>query len=234
MAALLLSAAKSNSITLSPADVRALLTSTTQGNSDQSPNSAQAVAGPVTVVASGYGRADNNFFRVSFSGAAGQSLSSVTIDLSKVGIHFDATSAMPTDASTTATGTGVVVSAFNGATAPPGGSTKPSVASYTVTNGTSGTASVLTVNFANFAPGATLNFGIGRRNDGTNIYGYSADPLGGITAGTSAVATLSATVAGAATYTGSFANGFSKKWNYKTGYGLIDAQAALNKLLGGQ
>jgi len=233
VAALLLSAAKTNSITLSPADVRTLLTSTTQSNQDQSPNSTQAVAGPVTVTASGWGRADNNFFRVTFNGAAGQTLSSLKIDLSNVGIHFDTTAAIPTDTSTTATGTGVVVSAFNGATAPAGSSTKPSVASYTVTTGASGQTSVLTVNFANFAPGATLNFGIGRRNDGTNIFGYSADPLGGNPAVTgSAGATIAATVTGGTSYNGSFANSYAKKWNYKSGYGLIDAQAALNRLLG--
>jgi hypothetical protein len=233
VAALLLSAAKANSITLSPADVRTLLTSTTQGTPDQTPNYTQAVAGPMTVTASGYGRADNNFFRVAFNGTAGQTLSSLTIDLSNVGIHFDSTSAIPTDASTTATSTGVVVSSFNGATAPPGSSTKPSVASFSVATGASGTTSVLTVNFANFAPGATLNFGIGRRNDGTNVFGYSADPLGGNPAVPAAAATISATVAGGSAYNGSFANSFSKKWNYKIGYGLIDAQAALNKLLGG-
>ncbi|MDY0746017.1 S8 family serine peptidase [Paucibacter sp. R3-3] len=233
VAALLLSAAKTNSITLSPADVRTLLTSTTQSNQDQTPNYTQATAGPVTVTASGWGRADNNFFRVTFNGAAGQSLSSLQIDLSKVGIHFDPTSAIPTDASTTATGTGVVVSAFNGATAPPGGSTKPSVASYTVSTGASGQTSILTVNFANFAPGATLNFGIGRRNDVTNIFGYSADPLGGNPAVSgSAGATISVNVAGDKAYAGSFTNSYAKKWNYKSGYGLIDAQAALNKLLG--
>jgi hypothetical protein len=231
VAALLLSAAKTNNITLAPADVRTLLTSTTQGNEDQTPNYTQAIAGPVTVTASGYGRYDNNFFRVSFNGAPGQALSSLTIDLSHVGIHFDTTAAIPTDTSTTATSTGVVVSAFNGATAPVGSSTKPSVVSYSVTNGASGTPSVLTVNFANFAPGATLNFGIGRRNDGSNVFGYSADPLGGPTA-TSAAATISATVAGDKAYSANFANTFSKKWNYKIGYGLIDAQAALNRLLG--
>lgn len=233
VAALLLSAAKANSIMISPADVRTLLTSTTQGNDDQTPNYTTATAGPVSVTASGYGRLDNNFFRVSFNGAAGQSLSSLQIDLSNVGIHFDSTAAIPTDASTTATATGVVVSAFNGATAPVGSSTKPSVASYTVTNGASGTSSILTVNFANFAPGATLNFGIGRRNDGTNIFGYSADPLGGNpgVAGSQG-AKISANVAGDKAYSGSFSNTYSKKWNYKTGYGLIDAQAALNKLLG--
>jgi len=233
VAALLLSAAKTNSITLSPADMRTLLTSTTQSNQDQSPNYTQAVAGPVTVTASGWGRADNNFFRVTFNGAAGQTLSSLKIDLSNVGIHFDSTAALPTDTSTTATGTGVVVSAFNGATPPAGSSTKPSVASYTVTTGASGQTSVLTVNFANFAPGATLNFGIGRRNDGTNIFGYSADPLGGNPAVSgSAGATIAATVTGGASYNGSFANSYAKKWNYKSGYGLIDAQAALNRLLG--
>jgi hypothetical protein len=38
-------------------------------------------------------------------------------------------------------------------------------------------------------------------------------------------------VAGDTTYMGVFANTFGKDWNYKIGYGLIDAQAALNKLL---
>jgi hypothetical protein len=232
VAALLLSAANAKGHTLSPDDVRTLLISTTQDHPDQTPNYAQAFAGPVTVTASGYGRYDNNFFRVGFNGVSGQTLDSLTIDLSGVGIHFDTTSALPTDTSTTATGTGVVVSSFNGAIAPAGSSTTPSVSSYSVTTGTSGTSSVLTVNFANFAPGAALNFGIGRRNDVTNIFGYTADPLGGNSyIGIASAATISATVAGDTTYMGVFANTFGKDWNYKIGYGLIDAQAALNKLL---
>ncbi|MCK9688221.1 S8 family serine peptidase [Scleromatobacter humisilvae] len=231
VAALLLSAAQANGITLAPADVRNLLTSTTQGNSDQTPNYTSATAGPVVVGASGWARTDNNFFRVAYNGAAGSTLNTLTIDLSNVGIHFDQTTAIPTDTTTTATATGVVVSAFNGATAPPAGGLKPSVTSFTVTNGASGTSSVLTVNFANFLPGATLDFGIGRRNDGTNIFGQLADPIGGSPQIGTTGATISATTS-ASTYNGSFVNTFGKKWNYKTGYGLIDAQAALNLLLG--
>ncbi len=231
VAALLLSAANANGISMTPADVRNLMISTTQGNSDQTPNYAAATAGPVTVGASGYARTDNNFFRVDYSGAAGTTLNTLTIDLSNVGIHFDATTAMPSDTSTTATATGVVVSAFNGAIAPPGSSTKPSVASYVLSTGASGTASILTINFANFAPGAHVNFGIGRRNDGTNVFGQLADPIGGSAFNGTTGATISATTT-AGTYTGSFSNPISKKWNYKTGYGLIDAQAALARLLG--
>ena len=230
VAALLLSAAQANGITLSPADMRNLLTSTTQGNSDQTPNYSQAVAGPVTVGASGWARTDNNFFRVAYNGAAGSTLNSLTIDLSNVGIHFDPTTAIPNDTSTTSTSTGVVVSAFNGATAPPAGGLKPSVTSFTVTPGANA-QSVLTVNFANFLPGATLDFGIGRRNDGSNIFGQLADPIGG----SPQIGTTGATISASATtgnYTGAFTNTFGKKWNFKTGYGLIDAQAALNVLLG--
>ena len=231
MAALLLSAAQANGITLAPADVRTLLTSTTQGNADQTPNYTSATAGGATVGASGWARTDNNFFRVAYNGAGGSTLNSLTIDLSNVGIHFDPTTAIPTDTSTTATATGVVVSAFNGATAPPAGGLKPSVSSFTVTNGASGTPSVLTVDFANFAPGATLLFGVGRRNDGTNIFGQLADPIGGSPQNGTTGATISVTTS-AGTYAGAFSNTFAKKWNYKTGYGLIDAQAALNMLLG--
>lgn len=230
VAAMIMGVAKSNSITLSPADVRSLMTSTTQSPTDQTPNFTIATAGGVTITASGYGRLDNNFFTVAYNGAAGTTLSSITIDLSPVGIHFDSTTAIPNDTSTTATSTGVVVSAFNGTTTPTG-FTAPSVASFTVTNGTGGTTnSLLTVNFNNFNPGATLKFGIGRRNDVTNIFGYSADPLGGAT-GASNGALISATDSNAATATGRFINTFQQKWNYKTGYGLINAQAAINKLI---
>jgi hypothetical protein len=232
VAALLLSAAQANGVTLTPGDVRNLLTSTTQGNSDQTPNYTQAVAGPVTVGASGWARSDNNFFRVAYSGTAGQTLTTLTIDLSNVGIHFDPTVAIPTDTSLTATATGVVVSAFNGATAAPGSATKPSVTSYSVTNGASGTPSVLTLNFANFAPGATLNFGIGRRNDGSNLFGQLADPIGGSPVLGTTGAAITAAVSSGTNYAGNFTNTFGKKWNYKTGYGLIDAQAALARLLG--
>ncbi len=229
-AAMVLGVAKENNLALSPADVRSLLTSTTQGNEDQTPNYAVGTAGTVTVVASGYGRVDNNGYTVSYNGAAGTTLSQITIDLSTIGVHFDTTTAIPTDTSTTATGTGVVVSAFNGTTTP-AGFTAPSVASFAVSNGSQGTAtSLLTINFNNFNPGATLRFGIGRRNDVVNIFAQLAEVLGGQTPA-SPGALLGATTSTGAASSGRFSNTFKQKWNYKTGYGLIDAQAAVNRLL---
>ena len=146
------------------------------------PTPRSAPPGTCRVVASGYARTDNNAYTVSYNGAAGTTLSTITIDLSTIGAHFDTTTAIPTDASTTATSTGVVVSVFNGTTTP-AGFTAPSVASFTVGTGSTGTAnSLLTVNFSNFNPGATLKFGVGRRNDTVNIYSQLSEVLGGQTA----------------------------------------------------
>ena len=231
VAAALLGVAKQNNITLTPADVRSLLVSTTQGNEDQTPNYTVGTAGPVTITASGYARTDNNGYTVAYNGAAGTTLSSITIDLSTIGVHFDSTTAIPTDASTTATGTGVVVSAFNGVTTP-AGFPAPSVASYTLGTGSGGTAnSLLTVNFTNFNPGATLKFGIGRRNDVVNIFAQLAEVLGGQTPAAPG-ALVGATDSTGAASTGRFVNTFKQKWNYKEGYGLINAQAAVARLLG--
>ncbi len=231
VAAVILGVAKANNITLSPGDVRSLMISTTQANQDQTPGSAVGTAGAVTVTAGGYGRTDNNGYTVAYSGAAGTTLASITIDLSTIGAHFDTTTAIPLDTTTTATGTGVVVSAFNGTTTPTG-TTAPSVTGFTVGTGSGGTAtSLLTVNFSNFNPGATLKFGIGRRNDVVNIFSQLGEVLGGQTP-TSPGALLSATNSASGTASGRFVNTFKQKWNYKEGYGLIDAQAAVNRLLG--
>ncbi len=232
VAAIVLGVANANSMTLTPADVRALLTSTTQSPTDQTPNYAVGTAGNTTIVASGYARTDNNAYTVSYSGAAGTTLSQITIDLSTIGVHFDTTTAIPTDTSTTATATGVVVSAFNGTTTPPG-FPAPTVASYTVTTGSGGTASsLLTINFNNFSPGATLKFGIGRRNDGVNIFAQLSEVLGGQTPSSPGALVSSTESATVTPFTGRFVNTFQQKWNYKTGYGLISAQAAVARLLG--
>ncbi len=231
VAAIVLGIAKANGIALSSADVRSLLTSTTQANEDQTPNYAVGTAGPASVVASGYARTDNNAYTVSYNGSPGSTLSQITIDLSTIGVHFDPTAAIPTDTSTTATATGVVVSAFNGTTTPTG-TTAPSVASYTVGTGANGTAnSLLTINFNNFNPGATLKFGVGRRNDGSNVFAQLSEVLGGQTA-SSPGALVGAKTSTGSTASGRFVNSFSKKWNYKVGYGLIDATAAVNRLMG--
>jgi hypothetical protein len=231
VAAVLLGVAKANNITLTPADVRNLLTATTQGNEDQTPNYCTGTAGTTTIVASGYARTDNNAYTVSYNGPAGTTLSQITIDVSTIGVHFDTTTAIPTDTSTSATATGVVVSAFNGTTtvAP---FTAPSVASSSVATGSQSTAnSLLTINFNNFNPGATLKFGVGRRNDGVNIYAQLSEVLGGQTPA-SPGALVGATNSAATVASGRFVNTLKKAWNYKEGYGLIDAQAAVNRMLG--
>lgn len=115
------------------------------------------------------------------------------------------------DLATTTTGTGVVVSAFNGTTTP-AGTTAPSVASFTVGTGSTGTAnSLLTVNSNNSNPGATLKFGIGRRNDGVNIFGQLAEVLGGQTPASPGALLGSTTSAGGTPAAGRFANTFKQK-----------------------
>ena len=44
-------------------------------------------------------------------------------------------------------------------------------------------------------------------------------------------ATVTATVNGTA-YTGTLANSTGKQWNFKSGYGLVDVNAAVAKLFG--
>ncbi len=115
--------------------------------------------------------------------------------------------------------------------AAPTGTTAPSVASYTVGTGSQGTAnSLLTINFNNFNPGATLKFGIGRRIDTVNIFAQLSEVLGGQTP-SSPGALVGSTNSAGTTAAGRFVNTFSKKWNYKEGYGLVDAQAAVQLLL---
>ena len=45
-------------------------------------------------------------------------------------------------------------------------------------------------------------------------------------------AVVKATNSNGTTSTGTLGNTFSKKWNYKTGYGLVDVNAAIRKMLG--
>ena len=63
----------------------------------------------------------------------------------------------------------------------------------------------------------------------TNAGGNDADEIGGLS--TTNGATLTATVNGI-TYTGTFSNDLSGAYNFKAGYGLLDAESALNYLLG--
>ncbi len=208
VAALILNAAASNNLaTPSPAKVLSLMTSTTQGQADQDPGFCAGTAGPVTVSATGDSATARKFFQINFNGNPGEKLTSLTLDLSPSALHFDPTKkeGFPFTVSTRT------------------GSPKPKVIGKPVYSGGPSGKSAITLQFKDFAPGDTLSFGIDRDNDSTNMYGNSADSLAG--------SNISATVNGSTVSNGAFANALSKAYNFKAGYGLIDAQAAINALL---
>ncbi len=209
-AALLLSAANTNGITLAPADVRTLLTTTTQGQSDQDPGIAYATAGATKFSAEDRGTyADPQAYTITYNGASGTMLTTLTFDLSPLpGNFYPGTYPVTTGAATSGTA----------------GGTAPTIASSTVAGGTSG-ISTLTLTLTNFVPGSTLSFGVAQTVTvaGGNLY-IHGDQLAG--------ATVTATDSTGTAATGTLANTFSKKWNVKTGYGLVDVNAAIAKMLG--
>jgi hypothetical protein len=211
IAALLINAATANNLgALSPQYIQSIMAATTQGQIDEDPSFSQAVAGPITVTDAGDGMTMTNTFQFSFNGTSGQKLTKLVINLTPVDMHFDVSS-------TDANGTPFTVLSTTGSPAPTAGTPA-------LSGGSSG-ASVATITLTNFAPGDTLSFTVGFDDDDTGLYGYDADELGG--------ATITATVSGVATpYTGTFVNKLGREYNYKAGFGLIDAQAALNLLLG--
>ena len=208
-AALLLSAAKVNGITLSPADIRSLLASTTQGVQDQNPAESTAASGPVSFDA--FDRnivSDQNMYTVTFNGAAGITLSKLVFDLRPVDFRFD-------------TGLYPVT---------PGGHTvgvNPALPTFSseLSNLDSGSTTVgatETLTFSNFNPGDTVSFGVATLDTARNY--RNGDDLAGTT--------FTATLGDGSTYTGTLANKTGRKWNFKSGYGLIDVNAAVARLLG--
>jgi hypothetical protein len=163
----------------------------------------------VAISDSGDGYTVPNIFEITFSGTTGQLLASVEINLEPVSMHFDPNSAngspFETDAAT--------------------GKPKPVPGKHKYAGGPAG-RSTLTIPFTHFVPGDTYSFLIGFDDDDTDMYGYDADELGS--------ATFTATVSGTGggTYPGTLSNQTGTSYNYKAGYGLVDAQAALNQLLG--
>ena len=209
-AALLLSAAAANNITLTPADVKSLMTSTTQGQNDQDPGVANATAGATTFAARDRGTyADPQAYTITYNGAAGTTLNTLVFDESPLpGNFYPATYAVTTGA------------AKSGTT----GGTAPAITASTVTGGTSG-ISTLTLTLSNFTPGSTLSFGVAQTvTVPLGNYYIHGDQLAG--------ATITATDSTGTSAMGTLANTFSKKWNYKTGYGLVDINAAIKKMLG--
>lgn len=208
IAALLMNAAAVNlKGPFSPAQIQNFMINTTQGVIDEDPIFCSGTAGPVVLTDSGDGDSLPNVFKIAFSGTTGQKLTSITINLAPVNMHFDTKSANGTpfefDAST--------------------GKPRPVAGRRKYAGGPAGKSS-LTIPFSRFGPGATYSFLIGFDDDNTGFYGYDADELQG--------ATFSATVRNAIpVYTGTLGNQTGHTYNYKAGYGLLDAKAALNLLL---
>ncbi len=206
IAALLIQAARiNNRPTPSPHDLQSILISTTQGLIDQDPIFCSGTAGPVTVSNFGDDQTLPNSFEVQFAGATGQRLTQIAIDLSAPALHFDQGQQ---------NGTAFRVTVASGS---------PPIAAGTpgFSRGPNGT-SAMTLPLANFSPGGILLFSIGFDNDNTGLYGYDADQLNG--------AAISAVVNGV-NYTGTMTNNMARTYNYKAGFGLVDAQAALQALL---
>ena len=212
-AALILSAANANGIALTPADVRSLMSSTTQGQGDQDPTVSNATAGTTKFSARDrHTYSDPQAFTITYNGAAGTTLNTLRFDLSPLPGNFaPAVYAVTTGAS---------------ASGVPGG-VGPAITASTVTaaDGVSAGTSTLTLTLANFFPGSTLSFGVAQTVAvaGGNRYSHG-DQLAG--------ATVTATDSTGTGATGTLANTYSKKWNYKSGYGLVDVNAAIFRLLG--
>jgi hypothetical protein len=211
-AALILNAAAAHGITLSPADVQTLLVQTTQGESDQDPGVSNATAGNTTFSARYRGTyTDPQAFTITYNGAAGTTLNTLIFDLSTLpqgGEFIPANYPVTTGASASGTM----------------GGTAPSIASSTVTGGTASNET-LTLTLSNFTPGSTLSFGVCQTvgaNSGELLRG--GDQLAG--------ATITAIDSTSKSAHGVLANTYGKQWNYKTGYGLIDVNAAVDRLLG--
>ena len=223
VAALLLQAA-GGSGALSAAQMRSLLESTAASH-DLDP--AYAVAsftspdGQFKVTATAAGDDSNNsafdqkFFTLTFTGPAGSSLRKAAIDISPAGENFDESF---DDGYTFTIGQATGVA-------------KDDVIA-SVSNGTNTDigAGKLTLLFTpgTFPSGGVLAFGIDRDVASVGSGGNSADLLSGATVLTRFILADGSKVK----YTGTFANQVGQGYSANAGYGLLDAEAALKKLLG--
>ncbi len=216
VAALVLQASAKNGLgTLTPSYVRTLLQSTTQGQADTAPGYcvASGTTGGYKVTLSGTGdvSTDPNTFRVTLVGPSGYQLNSLVINLAPSGLVFDENAT-----------TGYPFTQGNVGTSDAGGATLQ----MTPQPALSTDRSTATLLFGGFNPGLAVTFGVDRDVAGINAYGNGVDQLQGSTF----IATLVG-VGGPITIQGTFTNLYSRVYNYKAGYGLIDAQAAVNRLL---
>jgi hypothetical protein len=206
IAALLLEAA-GGSGSLTSDQIRSKLIAST-GVHDLDPGFSQAVLGDgntvVKLVAQGgedpSQLINKKFFNLQFaSPTAGQTLASLTIDLSNTPLYFNVTRATGFAMAVGAASNGVQTSS----TVPAG--TRPAT---------------VTITFTNLQSGGFVQFGIGRAQKSDAQDGLSADLLGG--------ATVTATLANpAATLTGTIVNKTGTGYGPADGWGLIDAVKAI-------
>ena len=215
-AALLLNAGAVNGIKLTPADVRQLLISTTQGQQDLDPALAKSASGPVSFSTFSRGTySDANAYTIAYSGTAGSQLTSLVFDLTPISYVF-VTGTYPITSGMVTTATGTTAPAITGKT----------LSNLSGTSTTTGSTETLT--FSNFNPGDAVNFGVATVNTVASVYEFAGDDL----AGGAYTATVTNADGTTTTYTGTLANSFGRKWNVKSGYGLVDVNAAVNLLLG--
>ena len=200
---------------LTPSDVRAFLVNTTQGSSDQDPGIVKATATLsgvpgtavfVTVVDHSIVN-DAYSYNVAFSGTSGQQLTALTVTLPSNRPFYPGQYPITAGSAT--------------------GATPPSVSSSSASN----FGTTATLNFTSFDPGDTLAFGVCHLAQVGTANNYYTSNRTDLLAG----GTISCTITGAnaGTYTGTLANTASRKWNYKSGYGLIDINAAITALTNG-
>ncbi|MBV9127361.1 MAG: S8 family serine peptidase [Verrucomicrobia bacterium] len=228
VAALLLQAG-GGSGSLSAARVRGLL-QTSAPTHDLDPAFSEATLGDrdgnILVTASGddsnQSAFSNAFFTISYNGNAGTVLKTLTIDLNPAGLKFDPS---------LSTGQPFTVGSVTGGASP---GVSAQLKGIVTGRGRSAVTipTQLLLTFSNFPSGGTLSFGIDRDLKSTSSGGNSADALAGATVS----ATTSSTQRGArpnAANGGVFRNNIGTGYTPVDGFGLINAEAALNLLLGG-
>ena len=162
-------------------------------------------SGFVTVTARGSVTDGPNYLTVTYLGNSGQSLKSLTIDASKGDLIFATRAANP--APTIGTTVGIAPSDISFVTGP--------------------ASPLLTLNFkpGKFVSGDLVSFTIDQDNALTGVSGGQSDYLG---AGTKFIASFGPTTD---TVTAAFQNTIGSGFNRADGFGLIDAQAAVNLIL---
>lgn len=192
-----------------PAQVRSILEQTAMPH-DLDPNFSIATAsgGSASVQVNASGDDSNesatspNFFTVTFNGGAGETLNQLTIDLTNTALVFD---------QRTDLGFPFTIGQNNGG--------------VSVTPTLSADNRVLTLTFGNtFTPGKTISFGIDRDLAAITAGGNSADLLAG--------ADMTAIVDSGQTLYGAFANALGNGFAPTDGYGLADARAAVQSIVG--